>query len=153
MDDLVIRRARSDELGAVADLRWRWSVDEAGVRPVTDPVGYRDATVAFWAAHPSSHRCFVAEHDGEIVGMAWIAYTDRPPTPNDLGRFSADVQSVYVVPELRGESAGSRLLAALIDDARGHGCQYVRVHSSARAVPLYARSGFAVDETYRVLRL
>jgi GNAT superfamily N-acetyltransferase len=66
---------------------------------------------------------------------------------------SGDVQSVYVVPELRGSGTGSRLVAALLDDARAAGSRYVRVHSSPRAIPLYARAGFAVDETHRVVRL
>jgi GNAT superfamily N-acetyltransferase len=151
--EVTIRRAGAEHLPAVADLRWRWSVEEDGVAPVTDPAGYVAATAAFAAAHPATHRCFVAERDGDVVGLAWLALTDRPPTPDDLSRVSGDVQSVYVVPELRGSGTGSRLVAALLDDARAAGCRYVRVHSSPRAIPLYARAGFALDETHRVVRL
>ncbi|RII86444.1 GNAT family N-acetyltransferase [Clavibacter michiganensis subsp. insidiosus] len=137
----------------VAQLRWRWSVEESGTAPVTDEAGYLAATAAFAAAHARTHRCVVAEADGEVVGMGWLALTDRPPTPDDLSRVSGDVQSVYVLPALRGSGTGARLVAALLDDARARGCRYVRVHSSARALNLYARAGFAVDETYRVVRL
>ncbi|OUE32276.1 Mycothiol acetyltransferase [Clavibacter michiganensis] len=150
---VVIRAAGAADMRAVAELRWRWSVDEGGVAPVTDPAGYVAATAAFAAAHPRSHRCHVAERDGVVVGLAWLAVTDRPPTPDDLSRVAGDVQSVYVIPELRGSGTGSRLVAALLDHARAAGCRYVRVHSSPRAIPLYARAGFAVDETYRVVRL
>ncbi|QIS39806.1 GNAT family N-acetyltransferase [Clavibacter capsici] len=150
---ILIRAAGAADMPAVAELRWRWSVDEGGVAPATDPAGYVAATAAFAAAHPRSHRCHVAERDGVVVGLAWLALTDRPPTPDDLSRVAGDVQSVYVIPELRGSGTGSRLVAALLDDARATGCRYVRVHSSPRAIPLYARAGFAVDETYRVVRL
>jgi GNAT superfamily N-acetyltransferase len=132
---VTIRPARAEDMRRVAELRWRWSVEESG------------------AAHPDTHRCLVAEADGEVVGMAWLALTDRPPTPDDLSRVSGDVQSVYVLPALRGSGTGARLVAALLDEARARGCRYVRVHSSARAMSLYARAGFAVDETYRVVRL
>jgi GNAT superfamily N-acetyltransferase len=147
---VAIRAALPEDLGRVAELRWRWSVDEGGVDPVTEIAGYADAVVAFAAAHPGTHRCFVAERDGSVVGMAWIAYTGRPPTPDDLSRVSADVQSVYVLPGLRGSGTGSALLATLLADARDRGCRHVSVHSSTRAVPLYARAGFAVDETLRI---
>lgn len=151
--DITIRAARPADLPAVAELRWRWSVDEGGVTPVTDEAGYVAATAAFAEAHAGTHRCVVAERDGVVVGLTWLALTDRPPTPDDLSRVAGDVQSVYVLPELRGSGTGSRLVAALLDDARAAGCRYVRVHSSPRAIPLYARAGFAVDETYRVVRL
>ncbi|RIJ53420.1 N-acetyltransferase [Clavibacter lycopersici] len=137
----------------VAELRWRWSVEESGTAPATDEAGYVAATAAFTEAHPDTHRCIVAEADGEVVGMGWLALTDRPPTPDDLHRVSGDVQSVYVVPSLRGSGTGARLVRALLDDARARGCRYVRVHSSARAMTLYARAGFSVDDTYRVVRL
>lgn len=150
---VAIRPARPEDLPRVAELRWRWSVEEAGTPPVTDEAGYVAATVAFAAAHAATHRCVVAEADGAIVGMAWVALTDRPPTPDDLSRVAGDVQSVYVVPALRGSGTGARLLAALLDHARAVGCNYVRVHSSSRAIPLYARAGFGVDEAYRVVRL
>ncbi|MBM7411579.1 GNAT superfamily N-acetyltransferase [Clavibacter michiganensis] len=148
-----IRPARAEDMRRVAELRWRWSVEESGTAPATDEAGYVAATTAFAAAHPDTHRCIVAEADGEVVGMAWLALTDRPPTPDDLSRVAGDVQSVYVLPALRGSGTGARLVAALLDHARARGCRYVRVHSSARAMSLYARAGFAVDETYRVVRL
>ncbi|MDA3803789.1 MULTISPECIES: GNAT family N-acetyltransferase [Clavibacter] len=152
-DEIAIRAAEPADMRAVAELRWRWSVDESGTAPVTDPAGYVAATTAFADAHAGTHRCVVAERDGVVVGLAWLALTDRPPTPDDLSRVAGDVQSVYVVPELRGSGTGSRLVAALLDDARAAGCRYVRVHSSPRAIAVYARAGFAVDETYRVVRL
>jgi GNAT superfamily N-acetyltransferase len=150
---VTIRPALAEDMRRVAELRWRWSVEESGTAPATDEAGYVAATAAFAAAHPDTHRCLVAESDGEVVGMAWLALTDRPPTPDDLSRVSGDVQSVYVLPALRGSGTGARLVAALLDEARARGCRYVRVHSSARAMSLYARVGFAVDETYRVVRL
>jgi GNAT superfamily N-acetyltransferase len=147
---VLIRTARTGDLRRVAELRWRWSVDEGGGDPVTDIAGYADAVATFAAEHPRTHRCVVAERDGVVVGMGWIAYTDRPPTPGDLTRVGGDVQSVYVVPELRGSGTGSRLLEALLRDARDRGYGHVSVHSGDRAIPLYARAGFALDPAFRI---
>ncbi len=99
MDDVVIRASRPTDMAAVADLRWRWSVDEDGVAPAVTPAEYRDAMRVFAAEHPDSHRCVVAERDGRVLAMAWLALNPRPPAPHrPRGRVAAELQTVYVHP-------------------------------------------------------
>ncbi|RIJ43741.1 hypothetical protein DZF93_05470, partial [Clavibacter michiganensis subsp. insidiosus] len=54
---VTIRPARAEDMRQVAQLRWRWSVEESGTAPVTDEAGYLAATAAFAAAHARTHRC------------------------------------------------------------------------------------------------
>jgi GNAT superfamily N-acetyltransferase len=67
----------------------------------------------------------------------------RIPRPGAPNRLSADIQSVYVLPEHRGHGIGS----ALVDAAAKHGTRLgavrVTVHSGRKAVPVYERLGFA----------
>ncbi|WP_186377143.1 GNAT family N-acetyltransferase [Curtobacterium pusillum] len=143
MDDVVIRASRPDDMPAVADLRWRWSVDEGGATPGVDRDAYRDAMTAFGDQHPDSHRCVVAEHDGRVLGMAWLGLVARPPTPERPGRrLTADVQTVYVHPELRGRGVAKRLVSALLDVADALGVERTSVHSSVDGETLYRRLGF-----------
>lgn len=143
MDDVVIRASRPDDMPAVADLRWRWSVDEGGATPLATPEAYRDAMTAFALAHPDSHRCVVAVRDGRVLGMAWLGLVDRPPTPDRPGRrTTADVQTVYVHPDLRGAGVAKRLVTALLELADDLGVERTSVHSSADGETLYRRLGF-----------
>jgi GNAT superfamily N-acetyltransferase len=143
MDDVVIRASRPVDLPTVADLRWRWSVDEAGATPAVAAAEYRQAMVAFAGAHPETHRCVVAERDGVVLGMAWLALTARPPTPDRPGqRLTADVQTVYVHPDLRGAGVARRLVTALLDVADELGVERTSVHSSVDGETLYRRLGF-----------
>ncbi|WIE63495.1 GNAT family N-acetyltransferase [Curtobacterium sp. MCLR17_036] len=143
MDDVVIRASRPDDMPAVADLRWRWSVDEGGAVPAATPAAYREAMVAFAAANPDTHRCVVAERDGVVLGMAWLALVSRPPTPDHPGRrLTADVQTVYVHPDLRGAGVAGRLVTALLDVTDDLGVERTSVHSSVDGERLYRRLGF-----------
>ncbi|MFG2191902.1 GNAT family N-acetyltransferase [Streptomyces sp. NPDC048639] len=126
----------------MAGLRWQW-VREIGGTPAT----MREEFVrhfAIWAEeNAASHRCLVAVRDAAVIGMGWLAVTSRVPSPRALERASGDVQCVYVVPEERNTGLGAVLIDALLECARESGLERVTVHSSTRAVPAYARSGFA----------
>jgi GNAT superfamily N-acetyltransferase len=142
MDDVVIRASRAEDMPTVADLRWRWRVDEDGTAPAGTPEAFREAMTTFAAAHPDTHRCVVAERDGVVVGMAWLALVARPPTPDRPERCTADVQTVYVAPEARGRGVAQRLVRAVLDLAEEAGAERTTVHSSVVGEALYRRLGF-----------
>jgi GNAT superfamily N-acetyltransferase len=98
----------------------------------------------WWAAHSDSHAAFVARLVGpETLGMAWVAFVPRVPRPGTTTRLSADIQSVFVLPEQRGRGVGSALVEAAAAHATQHRARRVTVHSGRKAVPLYERLGFA----------
>jgi len=143
VDDVVIRASRPEDMPTVADLRWRWSVEEGGATPGVTPEAYRAAMADFAAAHPDTHRCVVAELDGRVLGMAWLGLVARPPTPDRPGRrLTGDVQTVYVHPDLRGRGVAKRLVTALLDAADDLGVERTSVHSSVDGETLYRRLGF-----------
>jgi GNAT superfamily N-acetyltransferase len=147
VSEIEVRLARPEELGAVAELRWR-STEESRGTPELPMEVFVSRFVRWAKEHASSHRCVVAVRDGAVVGMAWLATMSRPPTPAALVRFSGDVQSVYVVPEERDRGLGGRLIEAILTIARELGLERVTVHSSERAIPLYSRHGFAVSHRF-----
>lgn len=144
MDDVVIRPARPEELGAVAELRWRWEQERHGT-----PAVARDEFVprfTAWARkNGSSHRCMVVVRDGAAIGMAWLAIVPRVPLPRAPERTTGDVQCVYVVPEERDNGIGGRLIDAVLVLARDLGVERATVHSSERAIPAYTRRGFVAS--------
>jgi len=74
--------------------------------------------------------------------MAWIALLSRVPRPGATTRLSADIQTVFVLPQRRGHGIGSALVEAASRHAEHLGCIRVTVHSGRKAVPVYERLGF-----------
>jgi GNAT superfamily N-acetyltransferase len=153
MSTTTVRSASPADLPAVARLRWRWVVEENGTADALDEDEFVATFVAWAAEHSGTHRRFVAERDGTVIGMALLALTARAPSPRAPRRLSGDLLCVYVVPDARDAGVGTRLVEAVVEEADRLGVERVVVHSSERAVPAYDRAGFASDEQLRHRRL
>lgn len=140
----TVRRATATDAPALARLNWRWRVEERGEAAATavDRATFLDFFASWMADHVATHLPFVAEADGRLAGMAWLMLAERVPSPIRPDRRTGDVQSVYVIPELRGRGIGAALLDALLHEALDRELEHVTVHSGTRAAPLYLRSGF-----------
>jgi GNAT superfamily N-acetyltransferase len=136
-----VRRAGAADAPALARLRWRWRTEERA-----EPATQRELFLEFFTAwvidHLRTHLPFVVEVDGRLAGMAWLMVADRVPSPGSLARRTGDVQSVYVIPELRNSGAGTALVDAVLREARDRELEHVTVHSAERAASLYLRRGF-----------
>ncbi|WP_223809088.1 GNAT family N-acetyltransferase [Nocardiopsis listeri] len=144
MNDIAVRSVQSHELAAVAGLRWRWMQELYGT-PDTTLEEFVPRFVAWARENESSHRCMVLVREDVVIGMAWLAITQRVPLPRALERMSGDVQCVYVAPDERDRGLGGELIDAVLAWAGELGLERVTVHSSARAVSAYSRHGFAVS--------
>lgn len=145
MDVVTVRPARTEELSAVADLRWQWTMENDKETPVTTREQFRNHFVEWARDNAASHTCFVLLRGTRVIGMAWLAITNRVPGPAALWRAAGDMQCVYVIPEERNTGLGSLLVDAVNERAKELGLERVTVHSSSRAVSAYARYGYAVS--------
>ncbi|MEV6162581.1 GNAT family N-acetyltransferase [Streptomyces sp. NPDC052052] len=144
MNDIAIRPARISELAAVAELRWWWTQEIHGT-PDAPLEEFVPRFVAWARQNESSHRCMVLVRSEVVIGMAWLATTERVPHPRAFERMSGDVQCVYVKPDERDRGLGGELIKAVMAWADELGLERVTVHSSDRAVPAYCRQGFAAS--------
>ncbi|MFI7604343.1 GNAT family N-acetyltransferase [Micromonospora sp. NPDC049366] len=143
MTDVSVRISQADEddVTGLARLLWRDTLDEEPASTSAD--AFAVDVGQWWTAHRHTHVAYVARlRTPEIVGMAWVALLPRVPRPGATGRFSADLQSVFVLPEHRGQGIGSALVEAASEHATRLGAARVTVHSGRRAVPVYERLSF-----------
>jgi GNAT superfamily N-acetyltransferase len=145
VDNVAIRYAADDEFDAIAALRWHWFAGENARPPVTSREDFIRLFVSWSREHASSHRWIIASRGEDVVGMACLAVLPRVPSPRRPDRASGDLQSVYVAPSERNTGLGGQIIAAILSLAGQLGLERVTVHSSTRAVSVYARGGFAVS--------
>ena len=135
-----IREATVDDADDLAQLRWRMRVEK---RPFEgDYEEYRRGFARWWVDRQGRTRAVVGTDAGRVVGMGFLAVVNRVPDPGALQRQHGDVQSVFVLPEHRGQGLGSRIVTALVEVARETACDRVNVHSGRRAIEVYERLGF-----------
>lgn len=141
-DQVDIRLAGQQDSAPLARLLWLHAAPaEQAKQPVESFAADLDS---WWSDHDHSHLAFLAElAECEVVGMAWLALVPRVPRPGATVRHSADIQSVFVVPEHRGKRIGSALIRAATDHAMSLGAGRVTVQSGRKALPVYERLGFA----------
>ena len=117
---VTVRRASADDAAALAALRLRW-LGESGGRGELDEGSFVEAFSAWVGNHVATHVPFLAEVDGDAVGMAWLMVAERVPNSDRRRRRFGDVQSVYLVPELRDRRIGAALLEGGVVVEKGGG--------------------------------
>ena len=92
-------------------------------------------------ADPRRGHFLVARVDGRPVGVAYLSMV----WAIEHGGLSSWLEELYVLPALREQGIGGRLLAAAMDHMRALGCAAIDLEveaSHARVAGLYQRHGF-----------
>lgn len=146
--EVVVRRARPDEAAVLSGLRWQWNVLEAR-KPVLPRAEFDSVFGEWMRAHATTHLPFVGTSVGstseEAVGMAWLALLPRVPDAAAPRRAGGDLQSVFVVPHLRGQGLGRKLVAAVAREAARLGLTHLTVRTGPHPLGFYLRLGFTVN--------
>lgn len=136
--------AEPDDVGDLARLVWLLAAPDEQARQSV--ASFAIELAAWCRAHRDTHLAFLARTAAmDAVGMAWLALVPRVPRPGNTERLTAEVQSVFVLPEHRGSGTGAALVRAASEHAERLGASRVTVHAGAMAVPLYERLGFAAS--------
>jgi GNAT superfamily N-acetyltransferase len=137
--DIVIRLAGDADLHAITRLRVAWTREQDGA--VDDP-GFDDRLTQWYARESSRRLMWLAQADGELVGMMNLVVFDRMPRPGRAPSHWGYLGNAFVLAAYRNQGIGGRLLDALLEYADLHGFVRVVLSPSARSVPFYQRAGF-----------
>ncbi|HTU82324.1 MAG TPA: GNAT family N-acetyltransferase [Candidatus Acidoferrales bacterium] len=105
---------------------------------------------AFDATTDRSTFVIAENEDGERLGFAWLMLVDDFYT----GRDAAKISEIAVLRD--GTGAGSALMRAADEYARGHGCRLAVLNvmeGNARARAFYRRHGFDAEYTLMAKRV
>ena len=135
---MQIDTATEADVPALADLLSILFAQESEFTP--NPEAQRRGLLAI-ITNPAVGVILVAREDHRLLGMVNLLYT----VSTALGERVALLEDMVVVPEARGNGAGSRLLQEAIRVARASGCKRVTLLTDATnhaAQRFYARHGF-----------
>lgn len=138
----IIRDAVESELPRIVELIHRGAVDGNSSEEPSLPLppSYLDAFRAIAAS--GRGRVLVAEVDGAVVGT--VQY-NVIPNLSHIGQPVAQLESLHVAEDLRGQGIGEAIVQHCIGIARADGCFRIQLTSNkvrADAHRFYFRLGF-----------
>jgi GNAT superfamily N-acetyltransferase len=138
------RWAEDRDVGTLALFRWQWGAEHQS--PTEGIETFRGRFSDWLRSSGLAHQALVAEVDGELIGMAWLACVTRLPDPDRAAGLHIDLQSVYIVAHRRGMGFGGLLVDDALEAARDMGATLVTVRAGRRSLPFYKRHGFEPSE-------
>ncbi len=143
MSVTVYRLAERSDALKLAALRWGLRTDDDPAFDAASKARFiQQFTTWIDTAPDKNFAHWVAEQDGELIGVISVRIIHKLPSPEDLdGRFGY-LTNTYVLPEHRNAGVGTALLAAVKNWAVGEGLELLVVWPSHRSYPFYERGGY-----------
>ena len=142
---MIIRKIIPADIESIVNMRMRMLVE------TTDdpmPEGLDKQIRRFVRRHMEDGTCMgvLAEQNGQVIADAVIyIFETMPDEINMVGR-TAMLYNVYTIPEFRDQGIMSKMLPVVIDLAREAGAVELKMTAAPKAIPLYERMGFRVNE-------
>ena len=152
MGDASIALAGVESLPRIEPLTRSLHEHHRTVDPAIPGVPLRD-TDAWWAVRRQRYRAWldepdtfllIADDDGGAIGYALVTFHDRDDS-NATGDRLAELQSLVVSPERRGDGLGTSLLHEVYRQVRRRGAEEMIIGvlaTNEAAMRLYRRAGF-----------
>ena len=142
---ITIREISNKDIPQLVNMRLRM------LEETTDeelPEGLDKQIRRFVRKHMEDGTCrgVVAEKKGKVVADAVIyLFETMPDEINIVGR-TAMLYNVYTLPEYRGQGIMAKILPEVIRLARDAGAKELKMTAAQKAIPLYERMGFHVND-------
>ena len=142
---MIIRKIIPADIESIVNMRMRM-LDETTDESM--PEGLDKQIRRFVRRHLEDGTCMgvLAEQNGQVIADAVIyIFETMPDEINVVGR-TAMLYNVYTLPEFRDQGIMTRMLPVVIDLAKEAGAVELKMTAAPKAIPLYERMGFRVNE-------
>ena len=142
---MTIREITPEDIETIARMRIQM-LDEVTEDPLPEELEYQIRRFVW--RHMQDNTCLgvVAEMDGKVIADAVIYLFETMPDEVNVQGLTAMLYNVYTVPEYRGHGIMGRMLPKVIDLAREAGAVELKMTAAPKAIPLYERMGFHVND-------
>ena len=142
---MTIREISPEDIEIIARMRIQM-LDEVTEEPL--PAGLEDQIRRFVWRHMRDRTCLgvVAEKDGRVIADAVIYLFETMPDEVNVRGLTAMLYNVYTLPAYRGGGIMAKMLPEVIRLAREAGAVELKMTAEKKAIPLYERMGFHVND-------
>lgn len=149
---MIVRKASADDIDTLVKLRFDYIREEI-VREEKKPMSSaeeEDLTLKLknyfqkWIDN-GGFAAFMAEECGKVVSTAFLSIVERPPRNAFTSYLVGTVFNVFTYPEHRRKGAATKVITALLDEARKLDIAVVDLQATPDGKPLYDKLGFYVS--------
>ena len=142
---MIIREITPVDIETLTRMRCQM-LDEVTEDPL--PEGLEDSIRRFIWKHMRDKTCLgvVAEMEGRVVADAVIYIFETMPDEVNVKGLTAMLYSVYTLPQFRGQGIMAQMLPKVIQLAKDAGAIELKMTAEKKAIPLYERMGFHVND-------
>ena len=139
-----IRLARSGDSHVLAELRYRFRAETG---PATETKSRFVRRCASWMkkrfrSGSCPWRCWVLDDGKQLLGHVCVQLFEKLPNPvKDEPELHAYVTNFYVLPEMRSQGLGERLLNKALSWCRAQGTDAIILWATPGSRSLYRRCG------------
>ena len=143
--EIKFRNITPADVDTIASMRVMM-LDEVTVDPLPEGLGENVRRFVWNKLMNGSCIGAVAEADGKVIADAVIYLYDTMPDEVNVRGVTAILYNVYTLPEYRGRGIMARLLPEVIKLAKEAGAVELKMTAEKKAIPLYQRMGFHVND-------
>ena len=142
---MLIREITPADVETIARMRVQM-LDEVTDEPL--PWQLEGSVRRFVWRHMQDNTCLgvVAEDEGKVIADAVIYLFETMPDEVNVRGLTAMLYNVYTLPEYRGRGIMAQMLPEVIRLAREAGAVELKMTAEKKAIPLYERMGFHVND-------
>ena len=142
---MTIREINPDDVGIITQMRIQM-LDEVTEDPLPEELEHQIRRFVW--NHMCDHTCLgvVAEVDGRVVADAVIYLFETMPDEVNVRGLTAMLYNVYTLPEYRGQGIMAQMLPKVIQLAKDAGAVELKMTAEKKAIPLYERMGFHIND-------
>ena len=142
---MIIREITPEDIEIITGMRIKM-LDEVTEEPL--PEALEGQIRRFVRKHMKDNTCLgvVAEKDGRVIADAVIYLFETMPDEVNVKGLTAMLYNVYTLPEYRGGGIMAQMLPEVLRLAREAGAVELKMTAEKKAIPLYERMGFHVND-------
>jgi GNAT superfamily N-acetyltransferase len=138
-----IRLAKSSDTSALAEMRYRFRAETESVTETKSQFMRRCTSWMRKRFRSGSYpwRCWVADDGKRLLGHVCVQLVEKIPNPVNEPELHAYLTNFYVVPEMRGQGLGKKLLNKALSWCRTRETDAVILWATPASRSLYRRCG------------
>src|SRR6266487_158025 len=140
----TVRRATLNDVDALAQLRLKLFQETGELQSDEAPPALLEATQTYLRTHLLTERflSWIAEADGEMIGISGVVFLEKPPTQTHPSGREAYVMNMYTLPQWRGKGIATALLQEIRRFVKTTNARRIWLSTTADGKHMYEENGF-----------